>query len=286
MIERLASGWAVKGSRLLAGWLIPMAIALPSVAAQIGAHVEVLDCAGTTQDGGFGSSSAAASSNACGSASGSAHLASGNLELHMTSGGPGYGVSGYAWLQDSLTFAGIPVGGFVDVTVTISGGWGGSFDWSQNADFQVEYDLLLGALSASNNFSKGIASANLAALIQSQGFSGTCGGPGSNCPGPTTTGPYFGEVGGGYSFSRTWQVYYFGGPNPQLDLFAAIKAEASNGAYGFIDHPLVVSVDNPNVSFASQSGNPYAVPEPDTLLLLGSGLVVLAVRRGRARKPF
>lgn len=166
-------------------------------------------------------------------------------------------------------------------------GWlGGSFDWGQNADFQVRYDLLFGDFSGSNPFSWGIASGNLAALVPSQGFTGDCGGADSNCPGPGASPPYFGEVGGLYSFSRTWQVSYFGGPSPERLLFVALEASANNGAWGEIDHErLTVTVNSPTVTFTSMSGNPYTVPEPSSGdVLAGSILVALARWRSGASR--
>lgn len=288
MSERRVLRSVARASYVLAASIALVATARPVVAGQTGAYAEVQDCDGTTQEsGGYGSTSVEVSSNACGSVQGSAQLSPGeDLEFMATSPGPGYGVGGSGWLQDYLGFNGIPVGGSVEVTVTITGGWGGSFDWGQNAGFQVRYDLLLGDLSSSNAFSSGIASANLAALVPSQGFTGDCGGADSNCPGPGASPPYFGEVGGFYSFSRTWEVYYFGGPSPQLPLFVALQANASNGAWGRIDHErLTVTVHSPTVTFTSTSGNPYTVPEPSSGdVLAGSILVALARWRSRARR--
>lgn len=280
--------FAARASYVLAVSIALLVIARPAVAVQTGAWAKVEDCDGTSQEnGGYGSTSVEVSSTACGSVHGSAQLSPGeDLELMTTSPGPGYRVAASGWLQDYLTFNGIPVGGSVEVTVTITGGWGGSFDWGQNADFQVRYDLLFGDFSGSNPFSWGIASGNLAALVPSQGFTGDCGGADSNCPGPGASPPYFGEVGGLYSFSRTWQVSYFGGPSPERLLFVALEASANNGAWGEIDHErLTVTVNSPTVTFTSMSGNPYTVPEPSSGdVLAGSILVALARWRSGASR--
>jgi hypothetical protein len=197
-------------------------------------------------------------------ASGGASFVDGRISLSMTSI-PGRGVAGQAYLDDYLTFH-VAGGGSAVVDVSIAGGWGGTYNDSASASFQVEFDLGLGP-----RFLNGNGYSNLAyddGLPASDAFVGT------NLGG--------GVIIGSYLFNTTWTI----NDGVQYEFFAGLKAQASNGATAQINDPLIITLPA-GVTYSSLSGRIYApavtepspIPEPSTLLLLCTGLADVARRR-------
>lgn len=188
-------------------------------------------------------------------ASGGARFSDGFISLSMDSALPGRGVDGIAYLDDYLTFH-ITGGGSAVVTVSMGGSWGGTFDDSVNASFQVEMDLGLGPT-----------------LYQGRGYSNLAfddGIPASDAF--TGTEISTGTILGGYSFTRNWTVF----DGVEYEFFAGLKAQASNGATSYIDDPLVIELPA-GVSYTSVSGRTYApVPLPAAVWLIAPAFGLLA----------
>lgn len=179
----------------------------------------------------------------------------------MDSDHAGRGVDGIAYLDDLLTFHVAGASTSAVVTVTMGGSWGGTFDDTPNANFQVEFDLGLGP-----TLYQGRGYSNLAyddGLATSDAFIGTETSPGT--------------ILGGYSFTRNWTVF----DGQSYEFFAGLKAQASNGATSYIDDPLFITLPA-GVTYTSASGRTYApVPAPSALLLFATGFGWLALRRRR-----
>lgn len=236
----------------------------PAMAAPL-AFVELTNCgvltdSGPTSAGGTNAGLAIHPSCAGPGAevSGAASFSQG-ISLTLTSI-PGRGVVGYAYLDDNLTFQ-VPNGGSAQVSVSMSGAWGGTYDHSiPNGGFQV--DFFLGFGSAYYN---GHGYSNLLyddGHAPSDAFSGIDLG---------------GEILGSFLFNTTVTI----SDGMQYGFFTGLKANAANGATAYIDHPVVITLPA-GVTYTSASGTRYdPVPEPSTMLLLGGGLAAVITRRRR-----
>jgi hypothetical protein len=190
--------------------------------------------------------------------SGSANFANG-MSLNLASI-PARGVDARAYLDDYLTFH-IAGGGSAQVNASIAGTWHGTFDYSVNADFKVGFALGLGSK-----------------LYQGYGYSNPNYNDGIPASLAFTANRDGGSVIGSYSFSAPWTVF----DGQQVNLFASVRADASNGASAHIDDPLLIALPA-GVTFTSLSGSTYAapVPEPTTLLLFAAVVAAVAPRRRR-----
>jgi hypothetical protein len=251
--------------RILAVVVLLSAPPSPMIAGSVvEAYVEVINCGFIVDRGPIGASASNMGVDTTGScanrgaeASGGASFLDGIISLSMTSI-PQRGVSGYAYLNDHLTFQ-VPGGGSAQVQVTIAGSWGGTYDFSTNADFQVQVGLGLGGV-----LYQGRGYANLAyddGLPVSDSFVGTdIGG---------------GVILGSYSFTTMWTVY----DGVDYEFFAGLHAQAVNGATSYIDDPLVIVLPA-GVTYTSGSGRIYTpVPEPSSALLLLGVALAAAGRR-------
>jgi hypothetical protein len=182
---------------------------------------------------------------------------SGGMDITMTSV-LGRGVLAQTYLDDYLTFH-IPGGGSTVVNVTIAGEWYGTYNFSVNADFRVEYRLYLGS-----KFYNGQAYGN---EFYNDGNPGSLAFTANRSPGSAV---------GTYSFTTPWTVY----DNQEIGLLASLLAQCNDGGTAFINDPLTIALPA-GVTFTAVSGATYAIPEPTTMFLLGAGLAATTLYRRR-----
>ncbi|MEW5745882.1 MAG: PEP-CTERM sorting domain-containing protein [Nitrospirota bacterium] len=167
-----------------------------------------------------------------------------------------YGIIAVAGLTDHLTFN-VLGGGSALVNVRMSGNWGGT------GQKQVEFGLGLG----STYYSGGAYGCDSSI--------GRCYGFGQ---GTFDTNTWY--------FDVPWTIY----DDATYQFGYSVKAIAEYGGSAYMDDPLIIELPD-GVTFTSASGSTYSpdtpstpVPEPGTMLLVGSGLAGLVLFRKNRKK--
>lgn len=245
-----------------------------ALASPITAAAVTLKNCGTTTYSGAASAGGSVSTTTCGSTTTGPVLAEGGagfssspeLFLNLTSN-PGRGVEAFASLDDYLTFH-VAGGGSAVVHASISGTFSG-------AGYDSHITLSLGLGTFFHQYFGSVTDS-------------IDGNPGSDVDFPQTGDPLTG-VNGHYTILYDWTVANGG----VYEVFRGLRADAANGATLYINDPLTFGLPA-GVTFTSASGSTYAaadqtpqapstVPEPASLLLLGTGLAAASVRRLRRR---